>query len=159
MQRSNRRNRRDSRRGAVALEFAMLAPVLLTLMMGLLEVGRTFEVQQVLHAAAREGARLGAMDRDGLLLEGQSSSDKIEADIRTFLDLNNLPGDEVQVTITDVVTESTFDFDDPASKLKLFKIHLEVPFESISYLPAYFTATSNLTTDVVFRNAETTITQ
>jgi Flp pilus assembly protein TadG len=48
------------RRGAAAVEFAVVLPVLFTLMLGTWEVGRIVQVQQVLVNAAREGARLAA---------------------------------------------------------------------------------------------------
>jgi Flp pilus assembly protein TadG len=48
------------RRGVAAVEFALLAPVLLILLGGLWEVGRLVEVKQVMDNAAREGARLAA---------------------------------------------------------------------------------------------------
>ena len=49
-----------SRGAAAAVEFALVLPVLVTLMVGLWEVGRIIQVQQVLSNAAREGARVAA---------------------------------------------------------------------------------------------------
>lgn len=51
---------RAPRRGAAAVEFAVVLPVLFTLMLGTWEVGRVVQVQQILVNAAREGARLAA---------------------------------------------------------------------------------------------------
>src|SRR4030067_683679 len=60
-----------SRRGAVAVEFAIVAPLLLSILFGMVELTRMFEVQNLLDTAAREGDRLAGMDREGLLQEGQ----------------------------------------------------------------------------------------
>ena len=49
-----------SRRGIAATEMALMAPVVLTLLMGLWEVGRYIAMQNLLDNAAREGGRLGA---------------------------------------------------------------------------------------------------
>jgi len=49
-----------ARRGAAAVELAFVAPVLMSLLLGLWEVGRYVMMQDVLDSAAREGARLGA---------------------------------------------------------------------------------------------------
>ena len=51
---------RSSRRAVAATEMAFLAPVLLTFLMGLWEVGRYVMMQNVLDSAAREAARLAA---------------------------------------------------------------------------------------------------
>ena len=56
-------NRFKNRRGAVAVEAAMTLPLLLTLMLGVWEVGRMIQVQQILVNAAREGARLAGGGR------------------------------------------------------------------------------------------------
>lgn len=49
--------RNRSERGAVAVEFALLAPVLVMLLLGIMEFGRAYNVQNTLTNAAREGVR------------------------------------------------------------------------------------------------------
>ncbi|MCZ2847120.1 TadE/TadG family type IV pilus assembly protein [Modestobacter sp. VKM Ac-2978] len=44
-------------RGAAAVEFALVVPVLLLLLVGIMEVSKAFNTQATLSAAAREGAR------------------------------------------------------------------------------------------------------
>jgi len=51
-------------RGAAAVEFALVLPVLLVLLFGIMEVGRLFQVQATLSAAAREGVRVMAVQDD-----------------------------------------------------------------------------------------------
>jgi Flp pilus assembly protein TadG len=48
-------------RGAVAVEFALLLPVLLLLIFGIVDFGRAINAQITLTQAAREGARLAAL--------------------------------------------------------------------------------------------------
>lgn len=48
-------------RGAVAVEFALVLPVLLLALVGVVEFGRVFNAQIVLTNAAREGARTFAI--------------------------------------------------------------------------------------------------
>ncbi|MHA7222060.1 TadE/TadG family type IV pilus assembly protein [Arthrobacter sp. RHLT1-20] len=50
-----------SERGAVAVEFALLAPVLIMLVLGIAEFGRAYNVQISLSSAAREGVRVMAI--------------------------------------------------------------------------------------------------
>ena len=50
------RIKRDDR-GAVMVEFAIVLPVLLLLLLGIVEFGRAYNTQVSIQAAAREGAR------------------------------------------------------------------------------------------------------
>lgn len=53
-----------SERGAVAVEFAIVLPVLLLLVMGVMEFGRAFNAQITLTNAAREGVRVMAINNE-----------------------------------------------------------------------------------------------
>jgi Flp pilus assembly protein TadG len=58
----NRRRRRGAGdRGAAAVEFALLLPLLLLIIFGLIDFGRALNAQITLTQAAREGARLDAL--------------------------------------------------------------------------------------------------
>ncbi|MGW6276051.1 TadE/TadG family type IV pilus assembly protein [Kribbella sp. NPDC055071] len=57
------RSRRPDERGALALELAILAPVLLALFMFLLACGRYFQTSSLLESAARDGARSASQAR------------------------------------------------------------------------------------------------
>ncbi len=49
-------------RGAAAVEFAIIAPLLFMLIFGITEFGRVWSVKNVLVGAAREGARYAAVE-------------------------------------------------------------------------------------------------
>ena len=53
--------REGRERGAVAVEFALLAPVLIMLLLGIMEFGRAYNAQITLSSAAREGVRVMAI--------------------------------------------------------------------------------------------------
>lgn len=53
-----------SDRGAAAVEFALVLPVLIVLILGLVEFSRLFNIQISLSNAAREGARTMAIEND-----------------------------------------------------------------------------------------------
>ena len=53
---------RRNRRGAAAVELAMVAPVLIALVMGQIETSRLGMVSQLLTTAAREGCRVAVVD-------------------------------------------------------------------------------------------------
>lgn len=52
-------------RGAAAVEFALLLPLLLLLVFGIIDFGRALNAQITLTQAAREGARLAALGQTG----------------------------------------------------------------------------------------------
>jgi Flp pilus assembly protein TadG len=51
--------------GAVAVEFALVLPLLLTLVLGAIDWGWYFFLREVVTNAAREGARVGSVNQDG----------------------------------------------------------------------------------------------
>lgn len=53
---------KKSERGAVAVEFALLLPVLLLLVIGIMEFGRAYNIQVSASEGAREGARYAAVN-------------------------------------------------------------------------------------------------
>lgn len=144
---------RGQRRGAVTVEFAILAPVLLTLVVGVVEASRLFENQSLLSAAAREGARLASMDREGMIPDGESTNEKIADDIKNFLEMQGIEPDDIEVSILDADTDEDFDLDDPENNFKLFKLRVEIPYSE--WLSTYLSDDDDLTMagEIVFRNA------
>ena len=58
----NRLNRGDGERGASAVEFALIAALLLMIVFGIIQFGIAYNRQQSLESAAREGARVASID-------------------------------------------------------------------------------------------------
>lgn len=54
--------RKKARRGTAVVEFAIVAPLFIMLVFGIMEFGRMVMVQQVLSNAVREGARVAVLD-------------------------------------------------------------------------------------------------
>ncbi|HEY7755287.1 MAG TPA: TadE/TadG family type IV pilus assembly protein [Actinomycetota bacterium] len=76
--------RARDQRGAIAVEFALIVPLLLLLVLGILEFGFGYHAWDATQNAAREGARVGAV---------VSSQSEIEARVRgttSFLDQSKL---------------------------------------------------------------------
>jgi Flp pilus assembly protein TadG len=57
---------RDRDRGAVAVEFALVLPILLLVVFGIIDFGRMLNAQITLTQAAREGARWAALSQSGV---------------------------------------------------------------------------------------------
>ena len=148
-------NNKRIKRGAVTVEFAFMAPVFLTLVMGVTEASRLFDVQNQLNSAGREGARLAAMDRAGLSGSGTgvATNTKVTNDIKNFLKATRLDPTKVNVSIVDHNDPTkTFNLDDPANSLKYFEVKIQVPYSATTSTVPAGMQTFNLNSKVVFRN-------
>lgn len=146
------------RRGAVAVEFAVVAPVLVAIMFGMMTLNRAFDSQNLLATAAREGARFASMDRDGMPDTGQTGNEKLVADIKNFLTSNGIPRDSITVEVKDYESpEQDFDIDNPDNDLRLFEVQVSVDYSAISYTPVSEANDYTMTASVVFRNGRATL--
>lgn len=75
-----RRKQDRSERGAAAVEFALVVPLLLLLLMGILEFGRIYNAQITLTQAAREGVRVMAIENDATLARKSSIQAAVSLD-------------------------------------------------------------------------------
>ncbi|MDZ4684348.1 MAG: TadE family protein [Planctomycetaceae bacterium] len=152
-----RRQPVDHRRGSAAVECAVVMPVLVALVMGLIQSGFSVDATHKLYASIRQAGRLASMDYKDLLQPGQTGNQKVIQDIKNTLAAEGLPVDQLTVTITHAETGGAFNLDDAANNLELFKIHVEVPFATVadtSLLPA---PVETLSASIVFRKGKNTL--
>lgn len=151
--RASARRLASMRLGAVAVEFAAVAPILLAVVVGMLELSRVYSVQNTLETAAREGARFASLDRTGMILEGQTANEKLISDVKNFLASAGISKNDVTVSVVDAEQpQNSFDLDDPSNDLKLFQIQVSVPYSKVSYTPVKHYHQQNLTSALTFRN-------
>jgi Flp pilus assembly protein TadG len=115
----------QQRRGVAAVELAFIAPVLLTLLMGLWEVGRLVEVQQILTNAVREGGRQASA--------GKMTASQIQAAVAFYCNQSGLSSVTAsQVTVTDLTNPSL----DPtaANQLDKMQVSIAIPFNSVRWV-------------------------
>ncbi len=151
--------RQDQRReGTATVEFAVVAPVLMTLALGMIQWSRAYDVQQELVTALRQGARLAGMDRQDVLQPGESANEKIIADVKNFLNASGMDGDRATVKITSPGGTSDFDLDAPENELKYFELSISIPMSATSENSELFgNDGSAYTAKVVFRNSRGTL--
>jgi len=89
---ANRRTRQafGHRRGAAVVELAIVAPIFLLMLVGIIELGRALMVQQVIINASRVGARQA-------IIPGAGQAD-VEAAVEAYASSVAVPG--VTVTVT-----------------------------------------------------------
>ena len=85
-------------RGAVAVEFALVLPLLLTLVFGIIEFGRIYNAQIVFSNAAREAARTMAITEDAG--QATSAAQNVAAGYTIAVSPGSCPTPQAQVTST-----------------------------------------------------------
>lgn len=124
------RSQPSARRGASVVEMAIVLPVFMMVVMGIIEFGRGMMVGQLVTNAARYGARIAAVDG--------SSNASVTQDIENFLveAVGIAPAD---ATITITVTAAPGN-PDPANDLTraqpkdLVKVAVQVPYDKVGYV-------------------------
>lgn len=95
----NNINNRTTRRGQSVVEFALVLPILVMIVMGIVEFGRIFMVQQIVTNASREGARTAVLP--------SSTSDDVQTTVTNYMSSGGLTGTtNVQMTNVGVTVPS-----------------------------------------------------
>jgi len=108
-------------RASAVVEMAVVTPLLLTLLFGIIEYGWTLSVRQSMVSAAREGARVAS-------LPGSSDTD-IRSRVQEYLAPMGLTA---QVTLQRAVLP-----DNPTEK-----VTVTIPYSQVSLLGGYFGSTN-----------------
>lgn len=147
--------KQDGRRnGTATVEFALIAPLFMLILLGLVEMSRALDVTQRLSMAVREGGRAAASDLREKLPAGWTLNQKITTDIRNMLIAGGINGSDVTITITHAEGNrggQTFDLLDAENSLDYFEVRATVPYEAVALFPSRFMRGKNLSTSVVFR--------
>ncbi|QDT66118.1 TadE/TadG family type IV pilus assembly protein [Calycomorphotria hydatis] len=145
--------RRDERKGAALVEFAVIAPIFLTLVLGTVESLRAVHTTTKLSQAIREGGRLASMDWSDVLPDGTTPNEKVENDIKNFLNAAGTSTDEVEVTIKYAdgpKKGQDFELGTAENYLELFEIRATIPPES-SFLSGWAYGENGLSSGITFR--------
>lgn len=113
------RSYRRNRRGASAVEFAMVAPVFFLLVFGMIEYGRMVMVQQVITNASREGCRRAVLDG--------ATADGVNTAVNGYLASAGIDGAVVTITPS---SPATAGFGEPVT------VAVSVAFAEVSWLPS-----------------------
>lgn len=167
MQRASFRHAHESgtelsshRRGAATVEFAVMAPVFLLLVLGVVEMGYALNASNTLYGVVREGGRLASQDFSKTLAPGQTANDKVIQDIKNMLTAAGIDGSNVTVTIEHAdAPGTTFDLENPDNYLDYFRIKVAVDYENVSTIPGHYLAGQVMTADITFRLGRVQMTQ
>ena len=111
--------------GAVAVEFALISPVMFLLVMGIFELARVYMVSELITEAARKGCRAA-------VIEGTSAA-QIKSAATNCLSVVGITAETVNISVND----SPLDSVDPQSMPMNSEITVvvKVPVSSITWVP------------------------
>ena len=110
---------RRNRRGAAAVEFAMVAPLFFLLVFGMIEFGRMVMIQQILTNASREGARVAVLD-------GATTAEVTSA-VEEYMVTASVAGTDISVSPN---PPDSAGYGEPVT------VSVSVPFDQVSWLPS-----------------------
>ena len=117
-----RRHRKPaSRLGASAVEFALIAPLMILFTFGLVELGRLMLVKQTATHATREGARIAVRP----LADSNDVIDRVNEEL-ALLAIENATIETVPATLEDA---------EPGSQVT---VRVRVDIASVSWIPGFF---------------------
>jgi Flp pilus assembly protein TadG len=121
------------RSGAVAVELAVMLPLVLVLLFGVWDVGRILETQQLLSNAAREGAREASV---GVLLDSTTGYQKdvtaadVQQTVLNYLKRNGVATNGVMVQYDNLDNPGALD-PYQASNLQHLRVTVQLPFKNV----------------------------
>ncbi|MEZ6061460.1 MAG: TadE/TadG family type IV pilus assembly protein [Planctomycetaceae bacterium] len=132
----------SSRTGAAVVEFAIIIPIFLILVLGIIEFGRAMSVGQMVTNASREGCRQAILDG--------SSSTAVEAYVDNFLS-GALGVTAADVTVTCFVNGAAADVS-TAEESDTIRVRVSVPFDRVSLVQADYLAGKTLVGETTMRH-------
>ena len=132
------RPRPARRRGTAAVEFAIIAPLLATLMLGMVEITRAIQAKEFLTDTARSGCRLASLPG--------TTTQNINDNINTILSNNGIA--TTNATITVQVNGNTADAK-TAVRGDRITVKIAVPFSAISWLTPLFISNSAIESETL----------
>ena len=139
-----------ARNGIVAVELAVCAPFVFLMVVGLLELSRMAQVQQILSNAAREGARLSAQ---GLIINSTGSSTQINLNsgtpsvtsiVKDTIARAGLPSTNVTVQFA-ALTGSPITHPYQSVKGQVFKVTVTIPYADVDNININMFSPSSMT--------------
>lgn len=131
--------KRNDRRGAALVEFAMMVPIFLLFVVGSIELGRALVVQEALTNASREGARVAILD--------DATTSDVTSAVDSYLSAVSISGAATAVSPSDPGTTAAG---------TQVTVAVSVPYASVSWVPSpWFLNGATLTASTVMQRQST----
>jgi Flp pilus assembly protein TadG len=138
----------ERRRAAALVEMAMVLPIFVTVTLGIVEFGRAMMVAQLVTNAAREGARLGALD-------GTTNAEVTQA-VTEFLQAStSVAAGDVTVVITVTAAPGNPNPNNQVANATVrdaVNVQVQIPFNKVSFLDGDYLDNANLVGNATMRH-------
>lgn len=137
----------EPRRGVAMVETALVLPIMMMVILGVVEFGRAFMVCQLLTNSAREGGRLA-------VLQGTSTADVV-TEVQTLVNKTvgvDTADVQVEVTVTPYGTTTEHTDLSIAKKRDLCDIRVTVGYDQVSFVPIKWLTGVNLVGQAAMRH-------
>ena len=130
---TGRTQRQFLRKGLAAVELAFVIPLLLTFLLGIWEVGRMIDINQILSNAAREGARQSSA--------GLKTDSQVQQVVLNYLTNSGIPTTHAIVTISNLTSPGTDSA--AAAQLDQMQVNVSIPFSDVRWILLNFVTNSS----------------
>ncbi len=130
--------RTEVRTGLAVVEFAVIAPILVFVTLGMLEMARGMMVKEIMTDAARKGCRTG------LLLTGSNAA--VTSDVNAVLTNNNITASDATIQIT--VNGSTADVSTAPAGAKI-SVKVSIPVSKVAWITPLFLPGQSIESEAV----------
>ena len=135
---SKGRRVRRPRAGAAMVEMALVLPLFILIVVGIIEFGRAFMVQQMVTNASREGARHASLPN--------TTENEVGALVRDYLATGRIHRDVVTITVTPTNLQD-------ATTGTQVSVRVDVPYSGVAWLPTpWFLGQTTLNSVTVMRH-------
>lgn len=148
----------DNRRGTYVVEFAIVFPVFMLFIMGLIEFGHANLVINALNNAARIGARMGTVENvtteqvrtrvDSIMRAALQSTNSVTVHVKDASSFDSASLDPEDIQYASLPNIELGD----ADAAQLFLVRVEVPYSSVALLPPFWARNLNLSGQAVMRH-------
>jgi Flp pilus assembly protein TadG len=125
-----------ARHAAVAVEFALVLPFLMILVLGMFELGRGIMVKEFLSDAAQKGCRTGA-------LPGKANADILN-DVADIMSDSNVTGYTVTVLINGVAADVA-----AAQRFDQISVKVSVPTSQVFWVSTFILNATTVESEIV----------
>jgi Flp pilus assembly protein TadG len=149
---------RRRRGGAAVVELAFVAPVLVILLLGLWEVGRMIQLQQILSNSAREGARVAAQGRtinqtgSPTEIKVSTGDPSVKSTVVNYLKRAGLNVTDADVNVTFAFVSGDTTMTEPYQGVKgqQFRVTVTIPLSALKWSPVGSITPAQMTASVVW---------
>ena len=138
------------RRGAAAVEFALVLLPLMTIVMGILESGRLTSAETIVVNSAREGARLAVLSGSTIGTSTSTGSTEVNYCVRQYLDAALLPSSAATISVSDLDAPSVTDLTQ-ANAGDRIEVTVSIPFSSVAWTTPWFFGKATLKMSCIMR--------